>query len=143
MLILLGSSNYFKSSSCKREVAAAMSESKPLVLLHEADWKKNGTRVSRLKEACCTKHCEFVFGADNAPRPVIPWLRIQEFQRVSLKLVAEELVRASPTYNAVDISSLLPLPRQGPGLRVEMCAVARWGPHAAVAKPDGNHMEMT
>ena len=114
VLVLLGSPKYFSSSNCKREAATAMSEAKPLVLLHDADQKKNGTpRLCELNAACCAEHREFIFGADTASRPVIPWLRAKDFQRVSLQLVAQELVRASLAYEAVDVTSLLPLQLPG------------------------------
>ena len=42
---------------------------------------------------------EGCFGLPDARRPVIPWLRLEHFQLVSLCQIVEALLRASPRYN--------------------------------------------
>ncbi len=43
MLVMHGSTSYFMSANCQREVAAARRQSLPLVRVHEPDPAKNGT----------------------------------------------------------------------------------------------------
>lgn len=117
MLLFLGSYKYFTSDNCKREVAAAQLHGLPLILAHDADATKNGWPLVMLKAACPRVQRQYVFyerasSADTAngdPRPVIPWHRTRDHQIVSLKLIAEHLLRASPAY-AHDAQLSLALP---------------------------------
>ena len=108
VLVLLGSTRYFTSDNCRREVAAASEGAKPLVLLHDADGKKHGGPLEELKRACSEEDRAFVFGAGHAERPVIPWHRVRDFQLVSLRQIAEQVVRASPAYEGVPVALYLP-----------------------------------
>jgi hypothetical protein len=76
VLILLGSTKYFESPHCHREVAAAKTSELPLILLHDSDPVKNGSPLDELRDACPLELREFVFGGDVA-RPVVPWHRIR------------------------------------------------------------------
>ena len=77
-----------------RELQAAQKGHKPLCLLHESDPEKNGTPLSELKAACPAKLQSFVFEG----REVLPWLRIRDFQVVTLVAVAEQVLLQSPSY---------------------------------------------
>ena len=92
-MILLGSPRYFSSTNCMREVQAAQEDKKPLALLHEAYPGKNGTpRLNELEAACSDKYREFIFGVEASRPTIVRWLRDQNFQRVSLKCLAEQLL---------------------------------------------------
>ena len=95
VLILLGSERYFESRNCLREVAASKARQKPLLLLHDSDPKNNGCPLDVLKAACPDEHRAFVFGEESSSglRSVIPWHRIKDFQLVSVKQVAEAMLK--------------------------------------------------
>ena len=95
VLILL-SKGYFRSRNCLREVRSAMEKSKPLVLVHDPAHGGISLEESRLE--CPEEYREFVFSG----RTVITWHRICEFQRLSLKLIAEQMLLASPRYRKRD-----------------------------------------
>ena len=94
VLVMLGSPRYFKSANCLRELQAAQKGHKPLCLLHESDPEKNGTPLSELKAVCTAELRAFVFD----DRVVLPWLRIRDFQVVTLVAVAEQVLLQSPSY---------------------------------------------
>jgi hypothetical protein len=107
MLLLLGSLEYFSSANCKREVAAAQKESLPLILVHDADKTKHGWPLVVLKAACSEAHRPYVFNdAHGDARRVVPWHRTRDHQLVSLRLIAEHLLRASPAYGSEPTLSL-------------------------------------
>jgi hypothetical protein len=98
VLVLLGSAKYFQSTNCKRELAAVKDASLPLILLHDSDPVKYGSSLQHLQDACPEEFRDFVFSAEEFQRPVIPWHRVRDFQLVSLKLIAEAVLAASPAY---------------------------------------------
>ena len=102
VLIFLGSAKYFRSANCKREITAARDAELPLLLLHDGDPVKHGSPLQDLQDECPSEFHEFVFGAADVVRPVIPWHRVAEFQLVSMKLIAEGLLVASPAYMPFD-----------------------------------------
>ena len=126
ILVLLGSSKYFGSANCLRELKAAKDAEKPLVLLHDDDFQKKGAPLEQLRSACPDELRGYTFGShwqeslrenssqrtDSASmrsqrtvgadeeRRVIPWHRVHEFQMVSLRQIAEEMLMVSPAYNS-------------------------------------------
>ena len=79
---------YFKSRNCLREVRSALSKSKPLSLVFDPE--RGGAPLETIKaEEVPDDELSAVFGG----RPVIEWHRIKQFQLVSLKLLAEGLLR--------------------------------------------------
>jgi hypothetical protein len=123
MLILLGSTHYFRSHNCKREMLAAQAHKVPLILVHESNPTKNGAPLSDLKEACPDELRDFVFGrskpsaherqlanarpvrrntaGSSSHREVIAWHRTIDFQLVSLAQIGEQLLLASPLSAAI------------------------------------------
>ena len=112
VLLFLGSTKYFSSKNCLREARAAMGdascfanglgmENKPLCLVHESDDSKHGSPLEKLRGRCPADLLDYVFGPMRAPRPALSWLRLFEFQCVTLKSVAEMLLLHSPAYRAV------------------------------------------
>jgi hypothetical protein len=95
------SRGYFKSKNCRRELYHAINAKKPTVLIHEGDNDKGGGPLAMLAAECresCVDHTELsseqitqeVFGRSAA---LIPWVRLGDFQVVSLRLVAFELLK--------------------------------------------------
>jgi hypothetical protein len=121
VLILLGSTKYFRSPNCKREVDRAMLLNKPLVLVHESDPSKNGAALEELKAVCRDtwgqRYVEFIWAAgaeDNGSSDlIIPWHRGKDFQDVSLRSIAERALLSSPWYHAHPSSPLPPPPAWG------------------------------
>ena len=133
VVLIFLSRGYFLSKNCMREVAAAIEMNKPIVLVHELNPSKGGASLQALKAECPEEHRVAVFGVDEAPRLVIPWMRIESFQLESLELIAEETLQHLPRYR---ISSRAPhssVCRPTPKLTL-VCAP----PPAGAASPVGS-----
>ena len=92
-------------------MTAAKVRGAPLILVHESDTKKHGASLATHREACPDVLSEYMFG--GCGRPVIPWHRVYDFQLVSLKQVAECVLRACPAATAeaeaeADVAIYLP-----------------------------------
>ena len=71
---------------------ASIDQSKRRVLVWEADTSKGGVPAYELRRQCPTGVEAAVFDG----KEVIPWQRIADFQLVTLKAIAEQLLLASP-----------------------------------------------
>ena len=71
--------------NCLREIRSSLEQSKPIVLVQEADPAKGGT-LEDLRESCPDELQPDIF---DQGRTMTTWYRIEEFQRVSLKTIAE------------------------------------------------------
>ena len=89
------SSGYLRSTNCLREVRAALEKGKPLVLVHEADPNKGGGTLAELRAECPEELRAAIF---DAGWPMVVWHRIEAFQHVSLKVIAEALLLKTPKY---------------------------------------------
>lgn len=105
VLLLFLSRGYFTSRNCLREIRAAEALRKPLVLLHEFSVARGGLSLEESKRECPEVLRPCVFGGRSVVfvrctcveaerlfvttlaghRSAIPWHRIAEFQRYSLK----------------------------------------------------------
>lgn len=95
IILFFLSNGYFRSRNCLREAHASLENSKPLVLMLEADTSKGGLSLEEVKAQCPSSELsEYIFGA-AAPRP-ITWHRVAEYQRLCLKLIAEQVLRFCP-----------------------------------------------
>ena len=83
-------------AQCRRELYAALDRRVPLILVHEADEAKGGAPLEEMQREClrcCTDNhameadevCQGVFYMQRR-RPVA-WVRVRDFQLVSLRLV--------------------------------------------------------
>ena len=72
--------------NCLREVRSSLEMNKPLILVQEMDPAKGGGTLAVLRAECPEGLQPAIFDQD---RPHTAWMRIKEFQRVSLKLIAE------------------------------------------------------
>ena len=68
---------------------------KPLVLVHEADPAKGGGTLAELRSECPEELQAAIF---DAGWPMVVWHRIEDFQHVSLKVIAEALLLKTPKY---------------------------------------------
>ena len=81
----------FKSFNCLRETRAALKKGKPITLVH--DPVRGGASLQSIIMHECPSDLRVpVFEG----REVIEWHRVKEFQLISLKLLAEELLRGCP-----------------------------------------------
>ena len=81
------SKGYFKSGNCLREARFTVAKRKPIALVHDGD--KAGMSVGDIRRDECPDDLRSsIFDG----RDVIEWHRIKEFQLISLKLLAEQLV---------------------------------------------------
>ena len=88
------SKGYFSSKNCLREACCAIERRKPLSLIE--DPAKGGAPLATIvKEECPKEIRRYLF---EAGRPVNQWHRIKDFQVVSLKLLAQDLLAACPGY---------------------------------------------
>jgi len=89
------SRGYLRSTNCLREVRAALAMGKPIVLVHEADPAKGGGTLAELRSECPEELQAAIF---DAGWPMVVWHRIEDFQHVSLKVIAEALLLKTPKY---------------------------------------------
>jgi len=82
------SRGYFRSKNCLREVRSSLEMDKPLVLVQEADPAKGGGTLQALRAECPEDLQPDIFDQDW---PLTIWYRIDEFQLISLKIIAEAL----------------------------------------------------
>ncbi|EOD11084.1 hypothetical protein EMIHUDRAFT_214887 [Emiliania huxleyi CCMP1516] len=87
---------YLRSTNCLREIRAALEMGKPLVLVHEADPNKGGGTLAELRSECPEVE-ELQAAIFEAGWPMVVWHRIEDFQHVSLKVIAEALLLQMPT----------------------------------------------
>ena len=95
VVLLFLSRGFFKSRNCLREVRASHEQQKPLVLVHEADPDKGGGTLAELRSECPEELQAAIF---DAGWPMVVWHRIEDFQHVSLKVIAEALLLKTPKY---------------------------------------------
>ncbi|EOD10874.1 hypothetical protein EMIHUDRAFT_215127 [Emiliania huxleyi CCMP1516] len=89
------SRGYLRSTNCLREIRAALEMGKPLVLVHEADPAKGGGTLAELRSECPEELRAAIF---DAGWPMTVWHRIEAFQHISLKVIAEALLLKTPKY---------------------------------------------
>jgi len=93
------SKGYLRSTNCLREIRAALAMGKPLVLVHEADPAKGGGTLAELRSECPVELQAAIF---DGGWPMVVWHRIEAFQHVSLKVIAEALLLKTPKYAGED-----------------------------------------
>ena len=95
MVILFISRGYWISKNCLREARAAVKEEKPSVLVHEADPAKGGISWDdQLNEVPADVRSL----VNSLQFPVVPWLRLRQFQLESLKQIACAVLLSTPKY---------------------------------------------
>ena len=109
------SRRYFVSRSCLREVSATLEGKKHIVLVNEADRAKGGQTVAKTRAECPVELRARIFDGRNP----ITWMRIADFQLLSLKLICHEILSATPLYSGrsvqVDLTSASQLRRSTTG----------------------------
>ena len=93
VIMIFVSQGYFKSGNCLREARASVAKSKPLSLVY--DPVRGGAPLQTIREEECPAEMR---GGIFDGRSVIEWHRIKDFQLVSLKLLAAEILFACPGY---------------------------------------------
>ena len=97
VVLLFLSRRYFQSHNCRREIVASLEQQKPLVLVHEQQQEKGGGPLDLLKSECPRERCAAIFDG----RTPITWHRIKDYQNLTLKLIATEMLCHSPVYRTV------------------------------------------
>ena len=95
VVMIFVSQGYFKSANCLREVRCALSKDKPLSRVH--DPVRGGASLEAIKAECPTEMRGSLFSRDH---PVIIFHRIKDYQIVSLRLLAEDMLRGCPNFGA-------------------------------------------
>ena len=91
VIMIFVSKGYFKSRNCLREAHGTVERAKPIALVY--DPVKGGEKLDVLRDAECPEELRTpIFGG----RDVIEWHRIKDFQLVSLRLLAEQLLLGYP-----------------------------------------------
>uniref|UniRef100_A0A7S3TEN2 Tyrosine-protein kinase ephrin type A/B receptor-like domain-containing protein n=1 Tax=Emiliania huxleyi TaxID=2903 RepID=A0A7S3TEN2_EMIHU len=107
VILFFLSKGYLRSKNCLREIRSSLELKKPIILVQEADPEKGGGSLKELREECPEGLQSAIFDANW---PQIVWMRIEEFQIVSLKMISEALLLQTPAY-----ASLKTLPLKVPG----------------------------
>ena len=90
LLITFMSRGYFSSQACLIEQRVASEVDKPLALINETDFSLRGKPVAELRAECPEDIRERLFDSGG---PVIPWTRHPSLEAISLRLIAETVVR--------------------------------------------------
>ena len=130
------SQGYFKSPNCLREVRCAVTKGKPLSLVH--DPVRGGASLEGIKAECPIEMRGDMF---SPHRPVITFHRIKDFQMVSLRLLAEDLLLGCPNFGVQLVSSTTERPATSFGEKPMMeytSTSASAAAEAAKAKADAD-----
>ena len=94
------SRGYFKSKNCRRELYQSIDSKKPTVLIHEGDYDKGGGPLTMLATECRESCTDTERGSEQITTRIfersaalVPWVRLGDFQVVSLRLLAFELLK--------------------------------------------------
>jgi len=135
-ILIFLSRGYFFSTNCLREVNCTIEKCKPLILVHEKDEDRGGVPLKTLREDCESKGREIreIFEG----RYIITWHRVNEFQQLSLKLIAQQMLACTPLYSGQRAKLYLPNELSGHALELRrpVCLyVSQYNPGAsALAK---------
>ena len=110
------SHSYFQSKNCLREVQAALERQKPLMLTREADTSKGGRPIDMIKHELADTRVRAAVFCET--RYITTWYRIADFQLISLKQIAEFMLRHTPDYIGCEV---LPIFVPGELLRERLC----------------------
>jgi hypothetical protein len=97
VILFFLSKGYFISRTCLREVRLALTKETKPVLVHERQVKMGGGTLGDLQAECPTDVRGQIF-----LRVPITWHRISQYQNLTLKLIATEMLRQSPKYRLTD-----------------------------------------
>ena len=103
VIMIFVSKGYFKSGNCLREARCTVAKQKPITLVH--DPVRGGAKLDFIVMEECPLELR---GAIFDGRHVIEWHRIKDFQLVSLKLLAEQLLLGSPVYTPEQLPLYVP-----------------------------------
>jgi len=97
-VLMFLSKGYFLSTNVLREVDATISQRKPLVKVHEGDVGRGGAPLEVLLADIKAKErheaAQVIF--DDSSGVIIRWHRVHDFQLLSLKMIAEQLLSKLP-----------------------------------------------
>jgi len=101
VIMIFVSKGYFKSGNCLREARCTVAKQKPITLVH--DPVRGGAKLDFIRDEECPDELR---GAIFDGRDVIEWHRIKDFQMVSLKLLAEQLLFGCPHFQEESVRGL-------------------------------------
>ena len=135
VVMIFVSQGYFKSPNCLREVRCAVTKGKPLSLVH--DPVPGGASLEGIEAECPIEMRGDMF---SPHRPVITFHRIKDFQMVSLRLLAEDLLLGCPNFGVQLVSSTTERPATSFGEKpmVEYTSTSASAAAAAEAKADAD-----
>ena len=135
VVMIFVSQGYFKSPNCLREVRCAVTKGKPLSLVH--DPVRGGASLEGIEAECPIEMRGDMF---SPHRPVITFHRIKDFQMVSLRLLAEDLLLGCPNFGVQLVSSTTERPATSFGEKpmVEYTSTSASAAAAAEAKADAD-----
>ena len=87
VIMIFVSKGYFKSGNCLREARCTVQKGKPIALVYDPD--RGGEKLEVIKQDECSDELR---GPVFDGRDVIAWHRIKDFQQVSLKQLAEQML---------------------------------------------------
>lgn len=87
----------FFSRNCLRELDSTFSQSKPFLVVHEADEERGGQSLEVLQADCFSCRPELIVLFKEDP---ITWHRVADFQLLSLKMMSEFILHATPAFKS-------------------------------------------
>ena len=104
-MLFFVSDGYFSSRNCLREIDAAVEQGKPIVLVCDRMYDAPNV-LDRRRNDCPDRLRKPVFGDPSNPCNVIPWIRLPEFQRESLRLIAMQMLAETPKMRGLAVTEL-------------------------------------
>jgi hypothetical protein len=110
VFVIFLSATYFRSANCRHEMYTALALNRPIVTVRETDEDKGGASVDALQRECqqfCVEAAPAAYPAYLGPeealrrvfgREPIMWSRVNDFQTVSLKMIAVQIIQYLPYY---------------------------------------------
>ena len=96
VILFFLSKMYFGSTNCLKEIWATLNQKKPIVLVHEQQQDKGGGPMDVIKLECPEVLRASIFDG----RTPITWHRVSPYQKLTLKLVATEMLQYGPQYRS-------------------------------------------
>jgi len=88
------SKGYFRSKNCRRELYAAIDLGKNIIVVLETDEQKGGATLDEMQQECsecCADRPDAAYKVFQTP-PIL-WVRAHDFQLVSIKMIALQILR--------------------------------------------------
>eukprot|EP00964_Phaeocystis_antarctica_P086637 scaffold54879_cov68-Phaeocystis_antarctica.AAC.2 len=133
----LRSTDFF-SRNCIRELDSTFSQCKPYLVVHEADEERGGQSLEVLQADCFS--CRPELAAVLFKEDPITWHRVADFQLLSLKMMSEFILHATPAFKT--LKSPPRLYQRGEVLRKQLVLRSKTVVYVSASNPGVLHIAL-